>query len=50
MSAHDTSEPTRRDFLYVATGMAGVVGAAGAVWPFIDQMQPDASMRALVVG
>ena len=47
MSAHDTSEPTRRDFLYVATAMAGVVGAAGAVWPFIDQMNPDASMRAL---
>jgi ubiquinol-cytochrome c reductase iron-sulfur subunit len=21
-------EPTRRDFLYIATGMAGVVGAA----------------------
>ncbi len=47
VSAHDTVEPNRRDFLYVATGMAGVVGAAGAVWPFIDQMQPDASMRAL---
>ena len=47
VSAHDTSEPNRRDFLYVATGMAGVVGAAGAIWPFIDQMQPDASMRAL---
>ena len=47
MSAHDTSEPTRRDFLYVATGMAAVVGTAGAVWPFIDQMNPDASMRAL---
>ena len=47
VSAHETSEPNRRDFLYVATGMAGVVGAAGAVWPFIDQMQPDATMRAL---
>nr|WP_280514348.1 ubiquinol-cytochrome c reductase iron-sulfur subunit N-terminal domain-containing protein [Pseudorhizobium halotolerans] len=23
-----TSEPTRRDFLYVATGMVGVVGVA----------------------
>ncbi|MEX4010744.1 ubiquinol-cytochrome c reductase iron-sulfur subunit [Neoaquamicrobium sediminum] len=42
-----TSEPTRRDFLYVATGMAGVVGIAGAAWPFIDQMRPDASTRAL---
>ncbi len=47
MSANEVSEPNRRDFLYVATGMAGVVGVAGAVWPFIDQMQPDASTRAL---
>ena len=47
MSAHVSSEPTRRDFLYVATGMAAVVGAGGAAWPFIDQMRPDASTRAL---
>ncbi len=47
MSAHDTIEPTRRDFLYVATGMAGVVGVAAVAWPFIDQMRPDASTLAL---
>ena len=47
VSANEVTEPNRRDFLYVATGMAGVVGVAGAVWPFIDQMQPDASTRAL---
>ncbi len=47
MSATETSDPTRRDFLYVATGMAGVVGAAGLAWPFIDQMRPDASTLAL---
>jgi ubiquinol-cytochrome c reductase, iron-sulfur subunit len=41
------SQHTRRDFLYVATGTAGAVGLAGAIWPFIDQMQPDASTRAL---
>ncbi|WOC16920.1 ubiquinol-cytochrome c reductase iron-sulfur subunit [Pseudochrobactrum sp. MP213Fo] len=46
MSAHDTAEPTRRDFLYIATGMVGVVGAAGFAWPFIDQMRPDASTLA----
>ena len=46
MSANDTIEPTRRDFLYIATGMAGVVGAAGVAWPFIDQMRPDASTLA----
>ena len=37
----------RRDFLYVATGMAGVVGAGAVAWPFIDQMRPDASTLAL---
>ena len=47
MSATDSTEHTRRDFLYVATGVAGAVGAAGVAWPFIDQMQPDASTRAL---
>lgn len=48
MSAHDASdEPTRRDFLYVATGMAGVVGAGAVAWPFIDQMRPDASTLAV---
>jgi ubiquinol-cytochrome c reductase iron-sulfur subunit len=47
VSANDTIEPTRRDFLYVATGMAGVVGVAAVAWPFIDQMRPDASTLAL---
>ncbi|WND01610.1 ubiquinol-cytochrome c reductase iron-sulfur subunit [Temperatibacter marinus] len=31
---------TRRDFLHVATAGVGAVGAAAAVWPFIDQMNP----------
>lgn len=47
VSADETIEPTRRDFLYIATGMAGVVGVAGAAWPFIDQFRPDASTLAL---
>jgi ubiquinol-cytochrome c reductase iron-sulfur subunit len=47
VSAQDTIEPTRRDFLYIATGMAGAVGAAAVAWPFIDQMRPDASTLAL---
>jgi ubiquinol-cytochrome c reductase iron-sulfur subunit len=42
-----SSEPTRRDFLYLTTGMAGAVGAAAVAWPFIDQMRPDASTLAL---
>ncbi|MEO0963367.1 MAG: ubiquinol-cytochrome c reductase iron-sulfur subunit [Pseudomonadota bacterium] len=40
-------EPTRRDFLYVATGAFAAVGGAFAVWPLVDQMNPDASTRAL---
>lgn len=52
MSEHEThseplGEPTRRDFLYLTTGMAGAVGVAAVAWPFIDQMRPDASTLAL---
>jgi ubiquinol-cytochrome c reductase iron-sulfur subunit len=52
VSEHDThsetlGEPTRRDFLYLTTGMAGAVGAVSVAWPFIDQMRPDASTLAL---
>jgi len=52
VSEHETTggtagEPSRRDFLYLTTGMAGVVGAAAVAWPFIDQMRPDASTLAL---
>ena len=46
MRAARTSEPSRRDFLYVATGMAGVAAAAAVAWPFIDQMRPDSSTLA----
>jgi len=42
-----TDEPTRRDFLYVATGGFAAIGAAAAIWPLIDQMNPDASVLAL---
>jgi ubiquinol-cytochrome c reductase iron-sulfur subunit len=38
---------TRRDFLHVASTTMGVVGAACAVWPFIDQMNPAADTLAL---
>ncbi len=41
-----SAEPTRRDFLYIATGVVGAVGAAAAVWPLIAQMNPDASTIA----
>jgi ubiquinol-cytochrome c reductase iron-sulfur subunit len=41
-----TAEGTRRDFLYLATGAMGAVGAASVVWPFVAQLGPDASTRA----
>jgi len=43
----DAPTTGRRDFLYVAAGAVGAVGVAGAVWPLIDQMNPDASVLAL---
>jgi ubiquinol-cytochrome c reductase iron-sulfur subunit len=47
VTTSEASEPTRRDFLYLTTGMAGAVGAVAVAWPFIDQMRPDASTLAL---
>src|SRR5215468_11707881 len=41
-----SAEPTRRDFLYIATGTVGAVGAAAVAWPLIHQMNPDASTIA----
>ena len=38
--------PSRRDFLYLATGSVAAVGAAAVIAPLIDQMNPDASMIA----
>lgn len=39
--------PTRRDFLFIATGAVGVVGVGAVAWPLISQMSPDASTLAL---
>lgn len=39
-------EPTRRDFLYIATAMVGAVGSAVAILPLLDQMNPDAATLA----
>jgi len=40
-------EQTRRDFLFTTTAAVSAVGAAAAVWPFIDQMNPAADTLAL---
>jgi ubiquinol-cytochrome c reductase iron-sulfur subunit len=39
-------EGTRRDFLYIATATVGAIGAAAALVPLVDQMNPDASTLA----
>jgi ubiquinol-cytochrome c reductase iron-sulfur subunit len=41
---HDES---RRDFLVLAAGAMGAVGAASFAWPLIDQMNPAADVLAL---
>ena len=46
MTTISAAEPTRRDFLYIATGTVGAVGAAAVAWPMISQMNPDASTIA----
>jgi ubiquinol-cytochrome c reductase iron-sulfur subunit len=40
-------EPTRRDFIHIATAAAGGVGLAALAWPIIDQMNPSGSVLAL---
>ncbi|WP_298355095.1 ubiquinol-cytochrome c reductase iron-sulfur subunit [Rhodoblastus sp.] len=47
MASASTVEPTRRDFLFIATGAMAAVGAAAVVWPLINQMSPDASTLAM---
>ena len=42
-----SEQPTRRDFIYVASAAFAGVGAATAAWPLIDEMNPDASVLAL---
>jgi ubiquinol-cytochrome c reductase iron-sulfur subunit len=45
--ANATTEPTRRDFLYIATGAAATLGVGLAAWPFIDQMNPSSAVLAM---
>ena len=42
MSAGHDGDGTRRDFLYIATGAAGAIAVAGAVWPLVSQLAPNA--------
>ncbi len=44
---HGNDGIKRRDFLMIATGATAAVGGALVAWPLINQMNPDASVRAL---
>ena len=46
-TTEDADGVRRRDFIYVATGAFAGVGAATVAWPFINQMNPSADVRAL---
>ncbi len=39
-------EPTRRDFIYIATAATAAVGAGALAWPLIDQMSAAADTLA----
>ena len=47
MSHAEDHDGDHRDFLYYATGGAGVVVAGAAVWPLVNQMNPSADVQAL---
>jgi ubiquinol-cytochrome c reductase iron-sulfur subunit len=47
LASHSADSPTRRDFIVIAAQAFAGVGAAVALWPFIHQMNPDASTQAL---
>ena len=46
MASHTAENPNRRDFIVIAAQAFAGVGAALALWPFISQMNPDASTQA----
>ena len=43
----ENKKPVRREFLFTASYTLGAVGVGAVVWPLIDQMNPDASVKAV---
>ena len=37
----------RREFIFTASYAVGAVGVGAAIWPLVDQMNPDTSVKAL---
>ena len=46
LASHSAEEPDRRDFIVIAALAFTGVGTAATLWPFIAQMNPDASALA----
>src|SRR3569832_2745496 len=46
VTSSTADHPTRRDFLFGATGAAAAAGGLATLWPFVSQMNPDASTIA----
>ena len=44
---HIQTEPTRRDFLTLTATATGVIGAAAAIWPFVDSLNPARDTLAM---
>ena len=42
----DPSGPSRRDFLALSAAAFAAVGAAGALWPVLDSLNPSAQAKA----
>ena len=43
----EEKKTNRRDFIFTASYALGAVGVGATVWPLVDQMNPDASVKAL---
>lgn len=43
---HGEDDPSRRDFIYIATGAAGAAAVGAVAWPLVTQMGPAADTLA----
>ena len=43
----DGDDPSRRDFIHIAAGVAALGAAATVAWPVVDQMNPAGDTLAL---
>ena len=47
MDKTEKKKNNRRDFIFTASYTIGAVGLGATIWPLIDQMNPDSSVKAL---